>query len=67
MTGAAVVTLSAAKGLSHTRRPRPLLVGCRVPLILSLSKDDEGSWFDKLTMSGSGLTMSGVYAPFPAL
>jgi hypothetical protein len=49
-------------------------VGCRVPLILSLSKDDEGSWFDKLTMSGSGLTMSGsgltmsgVYAPFPAL
>jgi len=25
----------------------------RLPLILSLSKDERGSWFDKLTMSGS--------------
>jgi hypothetical protein len=31
------------------------------PFILSLSKDERThrSWFDKLTMSGYGLTMSG--------
>jgi hypothetical protein len=35
-------------------------VACSIPLILSLSKGERPPWFDKLTMSG-------VYACFPAL
>ncbi|KPK21623.1 MAG: hypothetical protein AMJ76_02200 [Dehalococcoidia bacterium SM23_28_1] len=57
MTRAVAVTLSAAKGLSHIRRPRRLPVAYGIPLILSLSKDEHGSWFDKLTMSGSYLRL----------
>jgi hypothetical protein len=35
---------------AHHERP---LVAYAIPLVLSLSKGEQASWFDKLTMSGS--------------